>query len=104
MFFLIGGVQPKKIRLDKQAGVCPSCGRLDLFLTRMDHYLSLFFIPLFPVKKGDPFLSCDNCGSVFDETGRTLGKSRGSFEWNCPKCGRALDADFVYCPSCGKKL
>ena len=104
MFFLIGGVQPKKVRLDKQARFCPSCSRMTLRLTRLDHYLSLFFIPLFPVKKGVPFLICENCDSVFNEEGIKMQEDRVLSKGNCPNCGRLLDSDFVYCPSCGKKL
>lgn len=74
MFFFIGGVQPKTVRIDKQARLCPACQHSAVYLKRVDHYLSLFFIPLFPVKKGIPFLSCDNCHSVFDETGLIVGE------------------------------
>ena len=66
MFFFIGGIQPRTVRLEKKMKFCPSCGRHELFLKRTDHYLSLFFIPVFPVKKGVPFLTCENCGSVLD--------------------------------------
>jgi hypothetical protein len=76
MFFFIGGVQPKTVRLDKQARLCPVCHHSAVYLKRVDHYLSLFFIPLFPVKKGTPFLSCDKCRTVLDERGVTMGDGR----------------------------
>ncbi|SPF39937.1 hypothetical protein SBDP1_280015 [Syntrophobacter sp. SbD1] len=62
MFFLIGGVQPKSVTVDETPRICPGCGLAQARLKRVDHYLSLFFIPLFPVKKGDPVLICDRCG------------------------------------------
>ena len=104
MFFFIGGVQPKAVRLDKQPRVCPQCGHDELYLKRVDHYLSLFFIPLFPVKKGVPFLSCDNCHSVFDERGEVGGEPFRRAMRRCPYCGRQLEADFEFCPRCGKRI
>jgi RNA polymerase subunit RPABC4/transcription elongation factor Spt4 len=97
-------VQPKTVRLDKQARLCPVCGHHQVYLKRIDHYLSLFFIPLFPVKRGTPFLSCDNCQSVFDERGTAVsGVHRGKSR-RCPYCGRRLEDDFDFCPRCGKRI
>jgi rRNA maturation endonuclease Nob1 len=104
VFFFIGGVQPKTVRLDKHARVCPRCGHLELYLKRVDHYFSLFFIPLFPVKRGTPFLSCDNCQSVFDETGGAIGAPFEKESRKCPYCGRRLESDFEFCPRCGKRI
>ncbi len=53
MFFFIGGVQPKTITLDDSRRLCPACGLAQARLKRTDQYLSLFFIPLFPVKRGE---------------------------------------------------
>jgi RNA polymerase subunit RPABC4/transcription elongation factor Spt4 len=104
MFFFIGGVQPKTIRLDKQPRFCPVCGHQEVYLKRVDQFLSLFFIPLFPVKKGAPFLACNNCKSVFDEGGLAVHKGQQDKPRTCPYCGRALEADFEFCPRCGKKV
>lgn len=93
MFFFIGGVQPKTVRLDKQARICPVCQHSAVYLKRVDHYLSLFFIPLFPVKKGAPFLSCDNCKMVFDDKGMAVGVERSKKVRTCPHCGRVLEDD-----------
>ena len=104
MFFFIGGVQPKTVRLDKQARLCPVCHQSKVYLKRIDHYLSLFFIPLFPVKKGAPFLSCDNCHSVFDEGGTVVEEVRKRPAMTCSYCGRVLEEDFEYCPRCGNRI
>jgi RNA polymerase subunit RPABC4/transcription elongation factor Spt4 len=104
MFFFIGGVQPKTVRLDKQARLCPVCGHNEVYLKRVDHYLSLFFIPLFPVKKGSPFLSCHNCRTVFDERGAAVKDGRRERSRTCPYCGRVLEDDFDFCPRCGKRM
>jgi len=104
MFFFIGGVQPKTVRLDKLARLCSACQNSAAYLKRVDHYLSLFFIPLFPVKKGTPFLSCDNCHSVFDEKGNPVSDVHRKSSGSCPYCGRALEDDFDYCPRCGKRI
>ncbi|MFW6128899.1 MAG: zinc ribbon domain-containing protein [Candidatus Aminicenantaceae bacterium] len=104
MFFFIGGVQPKKVKVDKQPRICPNCSHSSLYLSRIDHYLSIFFIPLFPVKKGPIFLSCENCGAHFDEYGQGTEFSQQKPLRKCPYCGRPLEPDFDYCPSCGKKV
>ncbi|MGC9964323.1 MAG: zinc ribbon domain-containing protein [Syntrophobacteraceae bacterium] len=104
MFFLIGGVQPKTVSLDDTRRVCPACGLAQARLKRIDHYLSLFFIPLFPVKKGDPILICDRCGAIAS----TEDGSRGAVEETrgdrCPRCGYPTARDFRYCPSCGTRI
>jgi hypothetical protein len=104
MFFLIGGVQPKTILVDKQARSCPACGHFEVFLKRVDHYLSLFFIPLFPIKKGGPFLVCENCRTVFDERGNRMGAEQTVSERRCAQCGRPVNPDFAFCPYCGKAI
>ncbi len=67
MFFFIGGVQPKTVDLENVPRVCPSCGLYQARLKRLDHYISIFFLPLFRIKKGLPLLICDNCGHVSSE-------------------------------------
>ncbi len=103
-FFFIGGIQPKKVKVDDQPRACPNCGLPSARLKRLDHYLSLFFIPLFPVKRGERFLECDRCGGVFDESGRSgpeaLRPAAGPI---CPKCGRRVSPDFNFCPHCGQR-
>ncbi len=104
MFFLIGGVQPRTVKLGSYPRACRSCGHPALQLKRTDHYLSLFFIPLFPVKKGAPYLECDSCRSVYAEDGSPLGPGIPASSGNCPKCGRAVRPDFNLCPYCGQSL
>ena len=83
--------------------MCPSCGLHRARLKRVDHYLSFFFIPLFPVKRGTPVLICDNCGIIGDGYGEpgTPFEGRGN---TCPSCGRLLESHFRFCPYCGKGL
>ncbi len=104
MFFFIGGVQPKTVTLDDTPRLCPACGLYQARLKRVDHYLSLFFIPLFRVKKGEPFLECNSCGAISDESGQVFHgpeKMRGTV---CPYCGKPLEPSFQYCPYCGRKV
>ena len=104
MFFFIGGIQPKTVVLNKQPQLCPACGYNQLYLKRIDHYLSLFFIPLFPLKKGNPFLQCDNCQTVFDQNGRRLEVSSQGVLKRCAHCGRTVAPDFSFCPYCGREV
>ncbi|MCP4577343.1 MAG: zinc ribbon domain-containing protein [Deltaproteobacteria bacterium] len=101
MFFFIGGVHSKTITLDEPAKRCDACGLYQLKPMRTDHYLSLFFIPILPIKKGDLFFRCESCGAVTTERN---GLQDVSHAETCPKCGRVVDKDFRFCPSCGHSL
>ena len=105
MFFFIGGVQPKTVKLDEQPRMCPSCGLYQARLKRVDHYISLFFLPLIRVKKGIPFLLCESCGNMSSESGgEPVSFSEFSDLNTCLNCGKPLDSKFQYCPFCGKRL
>jgi hypothetical protein len=105
MFFFIGGIQPKTIVVDKQARHCPACGHPGVYLKRVDHYLSLFFIPLFPVKKGASFFICENCQAAFDDLhGYRAGMGQDVNRRKCPNCGKQIEPYFNFCPYCGKNL
>jgi hypothetical protein len=103
MFFFIGGIQPKTVVVDKQARPCPTCGHIEVCLKRVDHYLSLFFIPLFPVKKGVSFFACERCKTTFDDLSGYRANMNVSRK-NCPHCGKQIEPHFNFCPYCGKKL
>jgi len=104
MFIFVGGIQPKTVNIDKQARTCPSCGHFNVHLKRIDQYLSLFFIPLFPVKKGTPFLICENCNSVFSKDGVRMNVSQSGEQCLCPKCKNRVSPEFLFCPYCGHSL
>ena len=59
--FFIAGITPKTGIIDKTPLICPACGLAQVRLQRVDHWFSLFFIPVFRVKKGTPFLFCSRC-------------------------------------------
>lgn len=102
MFFFIAGIQPRTTRMRGRLEWCPACGRYGAEKRRIDHYLTLFFVPLARVKKGLTFLECPRCGTVLPETG-PAGPARQSIP-HCPHCGRAIGPDFRFCPFCGGKL
>jgi hypothetical protein len=104
MFFVIAGIQPKTVELESQPRRCPSCGLHEARLKRVDHYLSLFFVPLFRVKKGTPLVQCRSCGSVGSETGQPGFEPPRRGQGVCPACGQTLDPGFKYCPSCGRPV
>jgi len=104
MFFFIGGIQPRTVIVDRQARFCPRCGRSEVYLKRVDQYLSLFFILLFPVKRGTPFLFCENCNSTLDEQGVRMSFKQAGGKMNCLHCGRQIERDFTFCPYCGKSV
>ena len=104
MFFFIAGVGPRKVTVDPKPRTCPNCGRPDLRLHRTDQYLSVFFLPLFRVGKGEPFLGCAACGAVFTEEGGRRREDAASEGPVCPSCGRRWEENFKYCPECGNLL
>ncbi|MCX5919285.1 MAG: zinc ribbon domain-containing protein [Deltaproteobacteria bacterium] len=98
-------MQPKKVQVDDQARACPRCGLPSARLKRLDHYISLFFIPLIPIKRGETFLECNRCGGVFDETGHAQASPFESRSPQaCPQCGQPVSPGFRYCPNCGQRI
>ncbi len=104
MFFFIGGITPKTKRLEDRPVRCPVCGLSQAYKIRVDQWLHLFFIPVFPVKRGQPFLFCERCNRQVD--GQTGGPADGlrPDPNRCPSCGHAIERDFRYCPLCGQRL
>jgi len=105
MFFFIGGVQAKTVELDKNPRLCPSCGLYQARLKRTDQYLSIFFIPVLRIKKGEPFVVCDRCRADF--SARFNGASNGfsnDLNRQCKHCGKRIDKGFSFCPFCGGRL
>jgi hypothetical protein len=117
-FFFIGGVQPKEEILDQGPLRCPRCGRVSARIQRINQYLSLFFIPLFPIKKGQPFLVCTRCGYARPVSGGQALREAPREDYpgwqeeldeeegvrRCPYCGAEVEPEFEYCPYCGMRL
>jgi len=104
MFFIIAGIQPKTITLDDRPRMCHSCGLYQARLIRINHYLSVFFIPVFRVKKGESFLECRSCGAVSSESGEIWPGTRTGDSRLCPHCKKTLERGFRFCPYCGKEV
>jgi RNA polymerase subunit RPABC4/transcription elongation factor Spt4 len=100
----IAGVSPKIKVLDQNPRRCPVCGLHQAYYKRMDHYLSLFFIPILRVKKGEPFLACDRCEQAAHAPGPDFTGQQPENTGTCRFCGKALDKDFKYCPHCGRRI
>jgi hypothetical protein len=123
MFFFIGGLQPRREVLDPGPLRCPRCGRRSARIEQVRSYLSLFFVPLVPVRRGDPYLICDHCGAVqtlhgdspagfpeayapetYDGLDEELEPGLDDNPLSCPECGGPIEPEFDFCPYCGKKL
>lgn len=98
----IAGISPKTKTLDQNPRRCPTCGLHQAYNRRVDHYLSLFFIPVIRVKKGEPFIVCDRCAATSTEFGPDFGHQSRDDEQRCRYCGKPLNPDFKYCPYCSK--
>jgi hypothetical protein len=103
--FLIAGIQPRTKTLDPKARLCPTCGLAQAHMRRIDHYFSVFFIPLFRVKTGQPYLFCERCRrrEAPEETVSGPGPMREK-ERRCPYCRKVIDPGFKYCPYCGQAV
>jgi len=108
MFFFIGGVQQKTVLLEEHPSTCPFCSGSKVQKKRLDHYVSIFFIPLFRIKRGIPFLACGNCQSIINRGEDTVDTGSGFEDTEklkrCVSCQQTLDKEFSYCPYCGKPL
>jgi RNA polymerase subunit RPABC4/transcription elongation factor Spt4 len=104
MFFLIAGIQQKTKVVDSAQRLCPICGLPQACLKRTDHYLSIFFIPLFPVKRGEVFLVCKNCERLQSRQGQEYDAGFREAARRCASCGRVIERSFSFCPDCGRKV
>ena len=100
----IAGVQPRTRTIDNNPRLCPLCGEAQAYLKRVDHYLSIFFIPLVPVSRGKPTIVCERCGGISDEMGRGIGIGATRDVLLCKRCGRELERKFTFCPYCGERI
>lgn len=100
----IAGVQPRTRKLDTNPRLCPLCGSTEAYLKRVDHYLSIFFIPVVPVSRGKPAIICERCGGISDEMGHGIGVRPVGREPFCRHCGRVLERKFAFCPYCGERV
>ena len=100
----IAGVSPKIKRIDENPRRCPICGLTKAYYKRVDHYFSLFFIPLLRVKKGVPYIICDHCEKTVHQFSENQATGPQAPDRHCRNCGRLIQRDFKYCPSCGKIL
>jgi hypothetical protein len=104
--FLIAGIQPRTHKGPKTAQICPRCGLARVHERRLDHYLSLFFIPLVRVKKGESFSWCERCQAPLVQPHGGIDPQAGAGPDTivCPRCGERLDPAFRFCPQCGRPL
>jgi uncharacterized CHY-type Zn-finger protein len=98
----IAGVSPKTTVLDPTPRLCPVCGLARARMQRVDHWFSLFFIPVFRVKKGAEFLFCDRCSQRISEMLARPGGEPEAAPGVCSACGSHLEQDHRFCPYCGK--
>lgn len=103
-FFFIGGVQPKIKVLDETPRRCPHCGLYQAYLKRVDHYISLFFIPVIKVKTGEPLIICDRCERPVREADPASSRPAGQPLKACRFCKKDFPAEFAFCPICGRRL
>jgi hypothetical protein len=104
-FFFIGGIQHKIKVLEDTPRRCPRCGLHQAYLKRVDHYLSVFFIPLLKVKTGEPVLVCNRCELPAGDSGADPFRSQTPpLARSCRFCNKGFPADYVFCPVCGRRL
>jgi RNA polymerase subunit RPABC4/transcription elongation factor Spt4 len=102
--FIIAGVSPKTKIVDKNPRRCPVCGLFQAYFKRVDHYFSLFFIPIIRIKKGEPFIMCDRCEGQIGEFGQDQRLWPPKKKNKCRNCGKIIDKEFEFCPYCGRHV
>jgi hypothetical protein len=72
----------------------------------VDHYLSVFFIPIVRVKTGEPMLICNHCERPVSESGpgQFGTQPSPSKAKPCRFCGGDFPEDYLFCPLCGRRL
>jgi uncharacterized Zn-finger protein len=67
LFFFIFSVNDREKVIETGEFDCPYCGTTRQYLYKEARpYVSLYFIPLFPVGGGREFVECDFCHNVFE--------------------------------------
>jgi RNA polymerase subunit RPABC4/transcription elongation factor Spt4 len=100
--FLIAGITARVVTLDEPAQRCPACGLFQARRQRVDHWFSLFFIPLLRVKTGQPLLVCQRCQHPTAAPSTPSTAPAEVHARHCGGCGRRLAADHRFCPFCGR--
>ena len=117
----IAGLSPRLKQLGVASATCPGCGlggRLNI--VRQGQYISLFFIPIIPLGRGEYIATCGGCAGIFllnQQAGRRFERSpdipigRGEFELYrqgyggaCNHCGRPAEEGHTFCPGCGNRI
>lgn len=102
--FIIAGISSRIKVLEGNPRICPSCGLARAYLKRSDSYFSLFFIPLFRVRKGVSFIFCERCETVVSDKTAPFRTGKDPKTNQCKSCGNTMDKEFIYCPYCGKHV
>lgn len=95
MFFLFGTCTVDR---DKKGGLlerrhCARCGMIsDMRERTRRQYFSLFFIPVIPISKAEPILTCNRCKASYGF----------EYRWNGPD--PEPEKTVLECPGCSGKL
>ncbi|MEE8399670.1 MAG: zinc ribbon domain-containing protein [Desulfobacterales bacterium] len=100
--FLIAGISHRAKAIEEAPRLCPDCGLAQAYLKRVDQYVTLFFIPILRVKKGEPFLTCVKCQRDLEDNGKSPYHATHP-QQPCKYCGNALESTFSFCPNCGRQ-
>ena len=68
--FLIFGAQGLKRKAQEEPilnNICPNCGSGDLEPKTYINWVTLFFIPVFPISSTKLIYECNQCGASYDE-------------------------------------
>lgn len=121
MFFIMGISEGRKQLDFNQTIVCGACGkygRIEVYMVYS--YLSLFFIPVFKWNRRYFIRTtcCDTLVPISAEMGEQIRRGEITYvpediipaTWQpphqkrCTACGFETEADYQYCPKCGREL
>ena len=105
-FILLFGTRPVKSEVRdgrREVRDCPNCGLLsEMREYRIRNFFTFFFIPIFPLGRGQEVMSCSRCGSSYDP--RQVFSSSSSH--SAPDAQVQIDEEMtvIACNYCGGKL
>jgi hypothetical protein len=111
--FILFGSKTVKTPVKNGLNLRKHCDRCRLLSDLREHssrqYFTLFFIPVFPISKGEPLLVCNRCGASFYIQGEDylVSETENSFHSaGATKRGSAPDAErmVIVCDYCQGRL
>lgn len=79
--------------------ICPTCfSKTSTCYRRNSVWISIFLVPILPIRRYRPYLSCSLCENSLTPSEKDSDIS------TCPICTNVVPCKFVYCTKCGCRI